>query len=88
MKLEEANEYLGGLYDEWVHSNAPRRKEKAMKLTITINTDNDAFQGDAEETEIARILRDIADRCRREGVSSRKLRDFNGNTCGSLKVTL
>ena len=55
-----------------------------MKLTITINTDTDAFQGDAEETEIARILRDIAD----QGVSSRKLRDFNGNTCGSLKVTL
>ena len=59
-----------------------------MNITIKINTDNDAFQdNEVEWVEIARILREIADRASGAGLVSRKLIDFNGVTAGSLEVT-
>lgn len=60
-----------------------------MKLAINIDLDNDAFQPEAGE-EVARILRDAADRCERLGNLfddlRANLRDVNGNTVGALTV--
>jgi hypothetical protein len=53
-----------------------------MKITIKINTDNDAFGDGPRET--ARILRKLADGCPLE---PGKIRDINGNTVGSVEVS-
>lgn len=55
-----------------------------MRYTIEIDTDNAAFEHQSG-TEIARILRQLADRC---GVYTEypavgSLRDLNGNIVGS-----
>lgn len=56
-------------------------------ITITINTDNAAFQDGLYEYEVHRILtklaRKIAEGCRIDG---RIIRDYNGNECGSVVV--
>jgi hypothetical protein len=58
-----------------------------MNVTIKIACDNAAF-GDAPEVEVARILHDLARKIEAQGLNSiEKLRDGNGNTVGSLKVT-
>jgi hypothetical protein len=55
-------------------------------ITITIQTDNDAFQGDAGAHEVARILRDVADRFAGGDVpNGMRLRDANGNTVGDVE---
>lgn len=59
-------------------------------FTVTIKTDNDAFDGSrAKREEIARILRNLAVRV--EGSSevfhACKLFDINGNTVGSATLT-
>ena len=65
-----------------------------MKLVITIDCDNEAFNGQDCGTEIANILNRIMrsmefeskKELRREyGDKPRKLADTNGNTVGSLK---
>lgn len=60
-----------------------------MQLTIKIKMDNAAF-GEAPGCEVARILRkwademeDITDFCADQAA----LRDYNGNVCGSIKIT-
>jgi len=66
-----------------------------MKLVITINCDNEAFNGHDCGTEIARILRPLPDLfefeskstiARRYGANPKRLRDVNGNTVGKLVV--
>ncbi len=53
-------------------------------FTITINTENDAFQ-DNKNAEIARILRDLAERIEAREIPVR-LMDINGNACGTVTV--
>lgn len=59
-----------------------------MKLTITINLENAAFE-DNEGTECARILTDLASRIddmtNLDGASE-NLRDINGNNVGKAVV--
>jgi hypothetical protein len=61
-----------------------------MRFKLHIDTDNDAFS-DESSTEIARILRDLADDLDGTGEIgedySEKLRDYNGNTVGRASVT-
>ena len=66
-----------------------------MNITITINTDNDAFSRDCRR-EVARILHELADRVNgiRNGGSTiycdpgdtHKVRDINGNTVGEVTI--
>lgn len=56
-----------------------------MDITITISTNNTAFE-DSEKAEVARILADIAASMERFGIASGKVRDINGNTCGKVEV--
>lgn len=61
-----------------------------MKLKVTIEMDNAAFE-DQAGSECARILRDVADKLEgRDMVSTGELfttRDYNGNRVGEVKVT-
>lgn len=56
-------------------------------VTLTIQCDNAAFDGGPEH-EVARILRDTADKLDAYEVDEQGLvlRDFNGNTVGHLTV--
>lgn len=53
-------------------------------FTLRIETDNEAFT-DNPKAEIARILRETADRLE-SGRYVNKLRDLNGNTVGSAEL--
>ena len=53
-------------------------------MTITIKTDNAAFADGNREAEIARILRDIADKIER-GAEPKSARDYNGNTVATIR---
>ena len=55
---------------------------KITDITIKINCENAAF-GPAEEYEIARILRKLADRLE-SGDEPCKLMDYNGNGVGTV----
>lgn len=59
-----------------------------MQITITINTDNAAFEPTPED-EVIRILTEYSERVSEYGVrmSHGNLRDTNGNTCGRVEVT-
>lgn len=67
-----------------------------MEVSIVIRTDNAAFgESDGEHTadsigsEVARILRQLADKCAEGGIyidSSERLYDYNGNQVGSMKI--
>jgi hypothetical protein len=54
-----------------------------MTLTITINTDNAAFEDDMRG-ELARILRKLA-KDFEQGNNPTTIRDINGNTVGTVK---
>jgi hypothetical protein len=54
-------------------------------ITITIKTDNAAFQ-DNRHAEVARILRDLANRLDR-GFTFDRVQDVNGNAVGSVTLT-
>jgi hypothetical protein len=58
-------------------------------ITITIETDNAAFE-DNREAEVARILADyarrLADGLANLPLTTQPLRDINGNTCGRVEV--
>lgn len=53
-------------------------------ITITIHTDGAAFDPDPRP-EVARILRDLADRLE-AGHDPEKLRDINGNAAGEVTI--
>lgn len=53
-------------------------------FTLRIETDNETFT-DNPKAEIARILRETADRLE-SGRYVNKLRDLNGNTVGSAEL--
>lgn len=57
-------------------------------LTVKISTANAAFGDSPEEAraELARILSELARRIG-AGVGSEPVRDFNGNTVGTVKLT-
>ena len=56
------------------------------RITITIDTDNDAFQYDAQgnRPEVTRILHELADRFSYVGDDPTRVNDINGN--GVCKV--
>ena len=59
-----------------------------MKITITLNCDNAAFD-DTPEVEVYRILTSVAQRCLQDGVQDLEylpLKDINGNTVGKVVV--
>ena len=56
-----------------------------MKLKIEIECDNAAF-GDAPEWEVARILRELADRVIDEDCLAHPIFDANGNRVGRSTV--
>ena len=56
-----------------------------MKFIIRIDMRNDAFSDGAEGAELARILRNLAERIESAGEAPRcfeNIRDVNGNTVG------
>ncbi len=58
-----------------------------FKLTLEMN--NAAFVDAGEAIELARILRELADRIEQDGLDSGepiRLRDVNGNTVGSAET--
>lgn len=62
-----------------------------MRVIITIDTDNAAFEGDNVGAETARILRDLADKVEYTNFVSTydrrlALRDINGNTVGKMEA--
>jgi len=56
-----------------------------QKITITIETENAAFDPDPE-VEVARILKDLATKLDRSELPD-ELRDYNGNKVGTVEVT-
>ena len=58
-----------------------------MNITITLNTDNAAFEDDPG-AEVARILDDLKQKIGRWGIpDDMKLIDSNGNTVGKCEVS-
>jgi len=66
-----------------------------MRVVITIDCDNEAFDGADCGSEIARILRPLADHLEFEsnrtiargyGATPKRLHDKNGNTVGDLAI--
>jgi hypothetical protein len=62
-----------------------------MDFTLTINCDNAAFHDDdfsdvATCTELARILRKLADHLERDTCYSDNLFDINGNKVGKYEI--
>lgn len=61
---------------------------QTMKAQINITMDNAAFE-DAPERELARILRELANKVERNGLGRGgrdPIRDVNGNTVGKFIV--
>jgi len=54
-------------------------------FSLKFKTDNAAFQDGNKPYEIARILRELADKIE-DGQTEGNIRDINGNTTGSFKV--
>ena len=57
-----------------------------MKITITINTDNDAFRNHNYNNELDRLLKQATFEIV-IGTKEHKLMDLNGNTVGKVIVT-
>lgn len=55
-----------------------------MKINITIDTDNHAFEGNNRGAEVARILRKIADEYEDGAWVSESIQDINGNNVGEV----
>ncbi len=59
---------------------------KMERITIVIETGNAAFD-DSPASEIARILRELAEKFEQYGGRQfEKLYDVNGNRCGSIDI--
>ncbi len=56
-----------------------------MKLTLTIQMDNAAFEGEYGSVEVARILREVANRVS-DPPQEFPLFDINGNKVGKVEV--
>lgn len=57
-----------------------------MKVIITIEVDNDAFQPEPSK-ELARILKELSDKISHKGIEDKRpLYDINGNNVGWLEV--
>jgi hypothetical protein len=55
-----------------------------MTFKLNIKCENDAFYGEQKHAELARILREIADRLEESGgLTGTVVRDINGNTVGT-----
>lgn len=67
-----------------------RNSMPSRVVRIEIETDNAAF-ADGECREVARILRNIADRCEYRGpiceMDEMRARDYNGNHVATVKVS-
>jgi len=59
-----------------------------IAITVSIETDNDAFAGSQRTREVSRILREAVARLSEEGYGDDyfKVRDVNGNTVGSVTI--
>ncbi|BAQ50321.1 hypothetical protein [Methylobacterium aquaticum] len=57
----------------------------AEHITVSFSTGSAAF-ADSPTTEIARILREIADRFEQDGLSGVAIYDLNGNFVGEVRV--
>lgn len=61
---------------------------KGSTMKVHIRTTNAAFEGD-KTPEIARILRELADKLERKGLPDRgevwKVMDINGNSVGTVR---
>ena len=55
-------------------------------FTLTIKTDNAAFDGDLKTEELARILRVVADKLEGEARTAGRCMDINGNGVGSFEL--
>lgn len=55
------------------------------RIIITIGTGNAAFD-ETPASEIARVLRVLAERFDQDGLPPETLRDINGNECGTVQV--
>lgn len=80
-----------GLYDlgvlGWVFTEEEEEPQPIHTLRIEVGVTNAAFE-DGRDIEVARILRQLADRLEEGGVLGRTrvmLRDFNGNTVGTAQ---
>ena len=56
------------------------------KFVLTINVGNSSFDGRMGEKEVARLLREAAEKFE-SGIQSSKLYDFNGNYVGEFELT-
>jgi hypothetical protein len=54
-------------------------------MTITIKTDNAAFQDGNKDAEVARILRALADKIASGRIHLGELHDINGNKVGKVR---
>jgi hypothetical protein len=59
---------------------------KMKKVTITINTENAAFEEDNCGIELARILRCIANSFENVDIADCPIFDINDNKCGKITV--
>ena len=57
-----------------------------MEFTVKIKCDNEAFQGGP--TEVARLLRDVANRIAVDNERAGKISDYNGNSGGAYEFGL
>ena len=55
-----------------------------MTFTLTINTDSAAFEDNVGAAEIARVLREAANKIERNFELNGVVRDVNGNKCGGF----
>ena len=55
----------------------------AIRFDLNLNSGNAAFEPATAATELARILRRLADTIENEFQGAFTLRDVNGNACGS-----
>ena len=57
-----------------------------MKITMRIETDNEAFENGNYEFEVARIIRQVSQRITEDKEKSGRLFDWNGNMVGEFKA--
>lgn len=55
-----------------------------MHIRIDIDCSNAAFDDEGFESEVRRVLSEAADMITKESDSSLRLRDINGNLCGTV----
>lgn len=70
-----------------IHTFKRLSTDKIMKLNIEIELDNSAFALNVRKMELNRILVGISDRVYFSTSRVEKIRDSNGNTVGSFKLT-